>query len=179
MPVHILAPWWRSAWAMAGYAVLAIGLLWALWQARAARRAHRANLLAQIREREDRLKLSLWGAGDSFWDWDVRNDVIHRIGAEHLLQGPAEQMLTTDEWREHATIRTTCRVHQRMQEHLAGLSESFESGTACAIPTTNGSGCARQGGRRCRLQSAARGRHRARHLRRAERERASPAGCAA
>ena len=128
VPVHILAPWWRSAWAMTGYALLAAGLLWALWQARAARRAHRASLLAQIREREDRLKLSLWGAGDSFWDWDVRNDVIHRIGAEHLLQGPAEQMLTTDEWREHAIHPDDLpQVHQRMQEHLAGLSESFES----------------------------------------------------
>ena len=40
-------------------------LLWRIWHRRA---AQEAGLLEEIREREERLNLALWGSGDEFWD---------------------------------------------------------------------------------------------------------------
>ncbi|MCX7564266.1 EAL domain-containing protein [Xanthomonadaceae bacterium XH05] len=126
--VNVLPPWWRSTWAYAVYALLLAGMAGLLWRLQRQRSAYRASLMAQIREREDRLKLSLWGAGDSFWDWDLRSNQIHRIGADHLLHVPADQQLSTEEWRHHAIHPDDLpRMQYLMQEHLEGRSEAYES----------------------------------------------------
>ncbi len=128
IPIRVLPPWWLTLWAYAGYAALVLFGLALLWRMQRRRAAQHAALLAQIREREDRLKLSLWGAGDSFWDWDLRNNVIHRIGADQLLQVPEEQQISVGDWREHAVHPDDLpRVQQLLQEHLAGRSEAYES----------------------------------------------------
>ena len=128
VPVEVLPPWWGSSWARAVYTLLLLGFVCLLWHLRRQRMAHRANLLEQIREREERLKLSLWGAGDSFWDWDVRNNQIHRIGADHLLKVPSDQQLSVGEWSQHAIHPDDLpRMLHLMQEHLAGHTEAYES----------------------------------------------------
>ncbi len=128
IPVEVLTPWWRSAWMIALYAVAAMALLLALVLLQRRRAAQRAALLAQVREREDRLKLSLWGAGDSFWDWDLRNNRMHRIGGEQLLHTPITEELTIADWRNNAIHPDDlARVQNLMQEHLIGRSEAYES----------------------------------------------------
>ncbi len=128
VPVEVLPPWWRSTWAHVAYALLLAGLAWLLWRLQRQRAAHRASLVAQIREREDRLKLSLWGAGDSFWDWNLRSNHIHRIGADHLLDLPEDEQLSTEDWRHRAIHPDDLpRVQRLMQDHLAGKTEAYES----------------------------------------------------
>ena len=128
VPVHVLPPWWRSSSAYVGYGLLLGGLAWLFWRLQRARAAHRAGLLAQIREREERFKLSLWGAGDSFWDWDLRSNRIHRIGADHLLHMESDQDLSTDDWSQHSVHPDDLsRMRLMMQEHLAGRTDAYES----------------------------------------------------
>ncbi len=128
VPVTVLPPWWQSSWAYAACGLLALGLGALLWQHQRRRMAIQADLLEQIREREDRLKLSLWGAGDSYWDWDLRANRIHRIGANQILHVPDEQLVSSEEWRSNAIHPDDlARVHKLMYDHLAGKTESFES----------------------------------------------------
>ena len=128
IPVEVLPPWWRSPWAYAAYGVLLAGLIWLMWWTQRRRMAHRAGLVAQIREREDRLKLSLWGAGDLFWDWDLRSNTIHRIGADRLLSMSENEELSTEDWQHRAIHPDDLpRVQHLMQEHVAGKTEAYES----------------------------------------------------
>ena len=83
LPVHVLPPWWNSAPAHRGYGAGAARAdrPAGARAARAARaRAQPASL--QIREREERLNLALWGSGDEFWDWDIRANTLYRLGAD-------------------------------------------------------------------------------------------------
>jgi len=128
LPVTVTPPWWRSSWAWAVYALLAMALIGVIWRRHRQRMATQADLIAQIREREERLKVSLWGAGDSYWDWDLRANKLHRIGADLVLHVPLEERITTDEWRQNAIHPDDLpRVHKLMYDHLAGKTDSFES----------------------------------------------------
>ncbi|MBB5207975.1 EAL domain-containing protein [Chiayiivirga flava] len=128
VPVRVVPPWWNSAPARAAYLAGGSALLLGLVFAQRRRRAHRRELMAQLREREERLKLSLWGSGDEFWDWDVRANRIYRMGADQLLGMRDEHEMSADEWRTRAVHPDDLpRVQQILQEHILGKSESFES----------------------------------------------------
>jgi diguanylate cyclase (GGDEF)-like protein/PAS domain S-box-containing protein len=127
-PITVVPPWWNSTLAHLGYvlAALLVGLLLLLAQRN--RRQQEHLLLLQIREREERLKLSLWGSGDEFWDWDVRANTLYRLGADQLLGLQEEQQLSTDDWRSRAVHPDDLpRVQQILQEHITGKTEFFES----------------------------------------------------
>jgi diguanylate cyclase (GGDEF)-like protein/PAS domain S-box-containing protein len=128
LPVVVVPPWWNSTPAHVAYVLgaLALGVLLALTQRR--RREQEQRLLLQIKEREERLKLSLWGSGDEFWDWDVRANTLYRLGADQLLGMQVEQQLSTDDWRSRAVHPDDLpRVQQILQEHITGKTEFFES----------------------------------------------------
>src|SRR5690606_34840490 len=102
-------------------------LLWYLRTQRQ-RRQRRQDLLNQISEREERLKLALWGSGDEFWDWDLRKNSLYRIGADQLLGDKAEERLSTDDWRARAVHPEDLpKVQQRIQAHILGEAEFYES----------------------------------------------------
>jgi diguanylate cyclase (GGDEF)-like protein/PAS domain S-box-containing protein len=100
-------------------------LLWHIWRRRV---VQEAALLEEINEREARLNLALWGSGDEFWDWNIPENSLYRLGANQLLgQGAAESM-STDDWRTHSLHPDDLpRVQKLLQEHLTGQSEVFES----------------------------------------------------
>ncbi|MFC4728007.1 putative bifunctional diguanylate cyclase/phosphodiesterase [Coralloluteibacterium thermophilus] len=101
----------------------ALALLVPAWWILRTRRRREAALLAELRRREERHALALWGSGDEFWSYDVAGDVLHRqgrdAGHEEVLQGSA--------WRElvHPDDRTA--LAQALEEHLAGRRDSFEA----------------------------------------------------
>src|SRR5690606_13392249 len=90
-PISITPDLWNSRLAWFLYLVAGTTLL--LWYLRTQRqrRQRRQDLLNQISEREERLKLALWGSGDEFWDWDLRKNSLYRIGADQLLGDKAEE----------------------------------------------------------------------------------------
>lgn len=128
IPIHITPAWWQTRMAYTAYIaglLLALSLIW-LWFRRRARRS--AELVAQIHEREDRLRLSLWGAGYFFWDWDLRNNELRRIGAAEAMHEPEHSHLAISDWRRNAIHPDDlARVQRVMQDHLAGKAEAYES----------------------------------------------------
>ena len=128
LPVQVIPPWWNSAPAHAVYVLLGLGFIGLLLLAQRSRRAQERSLLLQIQEREERLKLSLWGSGDEFWDWDVRANTLYRLGADQLLGLREEHEMSTDDWRNRAVHPDDLpRVQQILQEHITGKTEFFES----------------------------------------------------
>jgi diguanylate cyclase (GGDEF)-like protein/PAS domain S-box-containing protein len=128
LPITVVPPWWNSTLARAMYLTAALGVLAALVAAQRRRRADERRLLREISDREERLKLSLWGSGDEFWDWDVPRNTIFRIGADQLLGLEAEQRLSTDDWRSRSLHPDDLpRVQQVMQAHITGQTDFFES----------------------------------------------------
>src|SRR5690606_36267569 len=128
LPITILPPWWNSTPAHVAYALCLAGLVALLVAAQRSRRSQQRALLAQIREREERLKLALWGSGDEFWDWNVRDNSLFRLGADQLLGLRNEHRVSTDDWRSRAVHPEELpRVQRLLQEHIVGRTEFFES----------------------------------------------------
>ena len=106
-------------------AVLLGALLW--WLQRR-RRQQEVALIAEIREREVRLNLALWGSGDEFWDWNIRENTLYRLGANQLLGRSTVETMSTDEWRQKAIHPDDlARVQRLLQEHIVGNSAQFDS----------------------------------------------------
>jgi len=128
VPLRVVPEWWSSVPAKIGYAVLLALIAGLLWRGQRRRRRAEQALLREIAEREERLKLALWGSGDEFWDWDVVANVVHRIGADQLLGRAAEEDLSTDEWRTRAVHPDDLgRVQALLQAHITGQTPAFES----------------------------------------------------
>ncbi len=95
----------------------AVALMWLFWRLVSRRREREAMLQEQIRERESRLNLALWGSGDEFWDWNIRDNTLYRLGANQLFGKGSLETMSTDEWRSNS-------IHPddlpRVQKLLAG-----------------------------------------------------------
>jgi diguanylate cyclase (GGDEF)-like protein/PAS domain S-box-containing protein len=106
----------------------AIGLMWLFWRLVTRRREREAMLQEQIRERESRLNLALWGSGDEFWDWNIRDNTIYRLGANQLFGEGSLETMSTDEWRNNSIHPDDLpRVQKLLQEHIVGKSDLFDS----------------------------------------------------
>jgi diguanylate cyclase (GGDEF)-like protein/PAS domain S-box-containing protein len=126
--LRVTAPWWESRGMQALYAAIAALLLWLVWRGYRSRLVREKRHHEELRQREDRLRLALWGSGDEFWDLNVAADTIHRIGADQLLGGRLEETLSGKQWREHTIHPDDLpQVEQRLHEHIEGRRNFFES----------------------------------------------------
>jgi len=126
--LQVTPVWWatlgmKTLYVAAASALLAFMLLGYLRRRRSEARYHH-----ELREREDRLRLALWGSGDEFWDWDMRKQVLIRIGADQLVGGEREEVLSADEWRGQAVHPDDLPlVEKRLYDHAEGRTDFFES----------------------------------------------------
>ncbi|MDR3387368.1 MAG: EAL domain-containing protein [Rudaea sp.] len=128
LDLEVTAPWWAGRSMQALYAASALLLLWLALRGYRNRHAREQIHHEQLRQREDRLRLALWGSGDEFWDMDVANETVHRIGADQLVGGRREETVSTEQWREQAVHPDDLpQVQQRLREHIQGRSNFFES----------------------------------------------------
>jgi diguanylate cyclase (GGDEF)-like protein/PAS domain S-box-containing protein len=124
---QIPAAWWWSLPMRVVYgAALALLVLIALlgW------RSHHQEQMRyrrQLRLRETRLRQALWGSGDEFWDWNLEQGTILRLGPEGAPGGHHEESIAADEWR--ATMvhpDDLANLDHALAEHIAGHTEHFE-----------------------------------------------------
>jgi len=123
----IVPDWWNSTQAKIAYTALGLLGLGAVLYSFRLRQRQRRTLLEQISERENRLKMALWGSGDEFWIIDLSNWVMHRFNADFLHGGKSEQVIARDQWMVDAHPEDGPLVEQRARDHIEGRTEQFES----------------------------------------------------
>ncbi len=128
LQLEILPPWWNTVAARIAAALLLtliLALLLGMWLRR---RQLEKRHQQQLREYDDRLRLALWGSGDQFWDFDLVNERVHRIDADRLTGGEAEQHISLQKWRtEHVHPDDIGGLERRALAHIEGRTDRFES----------------------------------------------------
>jgi len=122
-------PWWATREMLALYA---LSVLLLIARGRAVYVKRRGAELAHHREiadRENRLRLALWGSGDAFWDWDIARNEVVMTGIGDLMRNAADQRpLSARAWMNenvHEDDRSV--VAERIGDHLNGLRDQVES----------------------------------------------------
>ncbi|MEO7200054.1 MAG: EAL domain-containing protein, partial [Dokdonella sp.] len=92
------------------------------------RRAERALHHRALTEREDRLRLALWGSGDQFWSLDLATSTLTRIGSDQLIGGDVSSAISAADWKAHAVHPDDLiAVEQRLADCLSGNATAFQS----------------------------------------------------
>ncbi|WP_417663932.1 EAL domain-containing protein [Pseudidiomarina donghaiensis] len=132
--LQVAAPTWLSPWAIALYTVLVLVILTAVFFMIRAR--HLA--IKQLRNSEERLKLSLWGSGDQLWDWDIPNGTIHRHNSwRHLNEFPIDHIRSGKRGTPTNIHPLDLRkLQQALRRHLDGANNYFEM--TYRVKTENG-----------------------------------------
>ena len=115
-------------WVQLALLGVALFLSWLVWHLVTKRREQEVRLMDQIREREARLNLALWGSGDEFWDWNIRENSLYRLGANQLFGQGSLETMSTDEWRNNSVHPDDLpRVQKLLQEHIVGHADIYDS----------------------------------------------------
>ena len=128
--VSILPPWWSSTAMLIVYALLTLLFLTYIFQQYRNKQLYNS----QIKESEERLKLSLWGSGDEMWDWNIVTDKIYRSNIWGILEFPQDGTRNrSNEKNSLGQIQSNihqhdlARVKRTLEEHFAERTEHFEA----------------------------------------------------
>ncbi|MEO7062862.1 MAG: EAL domain-containing protein [Dokdonella sp.] len=127
--LRVTPPWWNSALANIAYLVLAAGALLVWWRTVRSRRREEHSYHLDLREREDRLRLALWGSGDDFWDWNIARGEIVVTGSGDLFKGVSRRALVLPfTWvRSHVHPDDLAAVERQLELHINHATDTFES----------------------------------------------------
>jgi diguanylate cyclase (GGDEF)-like protein/PAS domain S-box-containing protein len=128
--VRILPPWWLSTSMLIVYGLLTLLFLTYIFQQYRNKQLYNF----QIKESEERLKLSLWGSGDEMWDWNIITDKIYRSNIWGILEFPQDGTRNkSDKKNRLGIIKTNIHEHDiervkiALDEHFAEKTDHFEA----------------------------------------------------
>ncbi|HEX7111672.1 MAG TPA: EAL domain-containing protein [Mizugakiibacter sp.] len=128
LDVEVMPPWWATRTMRVVFALLTVLLALAVHYAWRAKRREEQRHREQLQQREDRLRLALWGSGDEFWDWDMRQGQLYRMGADQLLGSRRGDRISAEDWRNFAVHPDDLpRVERALADHVNGLTDHFEA----------------------------------------------------
>jgi len=128
MPIHLPPPWWATAWAKLAYFIIAAGIVgifaWNVNQ----RLRERERAQSNIRDSEQRLKLTLWGTGDELWDLDIEGDAIRRTNPLLILKGSTGEYSTNARsLMKYVHPEDAITFENAMRDHIKGNTEVFDA----------------------------------------------------
>ncbi|MCY7353961.1 MAG: EAL domain-containing protein [Lysobacter sp.] len=119
---------WRQPLLLAGYVLLVGMLVMTLVRGWERRKRIREGYFAQIREREERLKVALWASEEIFWDYDLSAGVMHRMSVEEASASDHAIDLFSEVDSEHQIHPDDLLlVRERMRAHRRGRVPFFLS----------------------------------------------------
>jgi hypothetical protein len=126
------------------YAALALASALTLMLVFAWTRRSRAEkrYTAQLRDREERLRLALWASSEQYWDYDLKTGHMHRMWVEARGHHGDLQVrnLAEGDHRIHPDDRAG--VDAKLRAHCAARPSCSSPSTASSIPAASGSGSA-------------------------------------
>ena len=128
IPVWVQPPIWRHPLMITTAMLAGIALLLVLgWRWRQRRRLER-GYFAQIREREERLKLALWASGEQFWDYRLTDHTLHRMRVyDSSGQMPEIGVHSQADARHQIHADDLAHVQETLRQHLRGNTSLFLS----------------------------------------------------
>lgn len=135
IPVRVLPPWWRHPGVMTMAALSLLALIAGLaWRRHLGIRRER-SFFAAIREREERLKLALWGSGEVFWDYDFRTGQMHAMRIDEHGMQQADSGVQMEAVAGHDVHPEDWpRVRELLCEHLRGNTPNLLSEHRVRLP---------------------------------------------
>lgn len=128
LPLRVVSPWWWSLPIQLAYAVAALVIAGLMFYATHRRRLRRREHHNALRERDKRLQVAIWGSGDEFWDYDLKEQRLHRIGADSLLGMTSDHAISAEEWRRDAVHpHDLAQVEARFDALASGATDHYES----------------------------------------------------
>ena len=128
--IQILPPWWLSTGMLFVYALISLLILTYVIQQYRNKKIY--NL--QIKESEERLKLSLWGSGDEMWDWNITTGKIYRSNIWGILEFPQDGTRNSSSEKNSLGKENTnvhqhdiARVKTALDDHFTNKTEHFEA----------------------------------------------------
>ena len=82
---------------------------------------------AQLRDREERLKLALWASSEQYWDYDLKTGHMHRMWVETRGHHGDLQVRTITESDHNIHPDDRPQVDAKLRAHLRGEAELFIS----------------------------------------------------
>jgi len=126
LAIRIQPPWWLSKIAIVIYALITLSIIsYFLQQLRHKRLYH-----LQIKQSEERLKLSLWGSGDEMWDWNISTGKIYRSNIWGILEFPQDGRRNVGSDKTNIHEQDLERVTKAIRHHVrkeTSKDEHFEA----------------------------------------------------
>ncbi|WP_300617691.1 EAL domain-containing protein [Dokdonella sp.] len=129
LELRVLPPWWQSLPARIAYALAALAVSLVVWRNWRRRRQELGRYHQDLREREDRLRVALWGSGDSFWDWDMPRGLLMMTGSANPMErSQRDSRVYAWEW-----FRSTIHpddlptVERRLDDHVNHKTDTYEA----------------------------------------------------
>ncbi len=120
--------WWNSLPMQIAYALMALLAVLLLWDAVRRKRAEEKQHNRELEDRENRLRLALWGSSDEFWDLDMDSGVVVRLSANRTQGTQRQQSLSVYDWLRDSVHADDQRViAERLDDHITGKAPLFES----------------------------------------------------
>jgi diguanylate cyclase (GGDEF)-like protein/PAS domain S-box-containing protein len=133
LKVLIQPPWWLTNGAISVYLLMSLLFISFVFQ----QVRHRRLYHLQIKQNEERLKLSLWGSGDEMWDWNMLSGKVFRSNIWGKLEFPQDGSRNTSPNNQQKTNETPQKsnIHQHdidkvkyaLEQHTLGLSDHYEA----------------------------------------------------
>ncbi|MCW8998027.1 MAG: EAL domain-containing protein, partial [Kangiellaceae bacterium] len=125
--IQILPPWWKTNLAYSIYSLvfsIFVGAFVFYWNKK--RKSERLIQIA-IQENEERLKLSLWGSGYEFWDWNLSSGQVSRSNQFNKIQIECNYMgMKLNELAGYIHPEDLMMVKEKLTNHIAGNSKHFD-----------------------------------------------------
>ena len=127
LEVQILPPWWKTNLAYTVYTLilsLFVGVSILIWNRK---RISEKQIQLAIQENEERLKLSLWGSGYEFWDWNLASGQVSRSNQFNKIQIDCDFMGTNlNELASYIHPNDLMMVKEKLTNHIAGNNKHFD-----------------------------------------------------
>ncbi|MET1255241.1 EAL domain-containing protein [Aliikangiella maris] len=125
--IVIEPPWWQTKVAYLIYTLIMLFIVGSSIFYYYQKRKREKQIQQSIQENEERLKLSLWGSGYEFWDWNLETGDISRSNEFKKIQIDCTK-LSRNLYQLASYIHPADleNVRKQLQAHIAGKSKHFE-----------------------------------------------------